>query len=204
MAGGRVELAKPDLGMPMLRAVAAALILLALAAGGASAEVEEAEQFASLAQITRNVDAVVLGQVIEAKPGRVFSGCGYLAATVEVERVLAGRMRSAVHDRLTLEYFGFCQATLPELGREIPAERAVFSLRNGGVAARMANPDVSPAEVARETQSWRLVILAGTVVDRGGVVHVPEALNAPFPCVARGELVRELRQSGPLDHAQGA
>lgn len=56
----------------------------------------------------------------------------------------------------------------------------MFFLRNGGVAARMANPQASHAEVERESEFWHLVILAGTVVDRGGVVHVPETLNAPF------------------------
>ena len=180
MAGSRVEAGKPQLEMAMLRALAAALIALALTAGVASAEIEEVEQFASLAGITRSVDAVVLGRVIEARPGRVFSGCGYTAAIVEVERVLAGRMRSAVGDRLTLEYFGFCQTRLPEIGHEIPAERAAFFLRNGGVAAKLADPRASRADVERESQYWHLVILAGTVVDRGGLVHVPETLNAPF------------------------
>ncbi len=36
------------------------------------------------------------------------------------------------------------------------------------------------SEIRYESAFWRLVVLAGTVVDRGGTVHVPEARSAPF------------------------
>lgn len=164
----------------MVRAFAATLIILALTAGSVFAEVEEVERYASLVAITRQADAIIVGRVVQAVPGRVFSGCGYTAATVEVERVLGGQLRSTVPEHLTLEYFGWCLATLPQLGTEIPAERAVFFLRNKGAERNRLDARATASEIRYESAFWRLVILAGTVVDRDGTVHVPETLNAPF------------------------
>ncbi len=179
----------------MVRAFAAAWIILALTAGSVTAEVEEAEHYVSLVGMTQQADAIIVGRVAQAVPGRVFSGCGYTAATIEVERVLGGQLRSVVPEHLTVEYFGGCSATLPRLGAEIPAERAVFFLRNKGAELRRMDARATASEIRYESAFWRLVILAGTVVDRGGTVHVPETLNASFPCRTRGDLVRQVRRS---------
>ena len=164
----------------MLRAVIAACLLLALGAGGVAADVIEANHYDSLAAMTQDADAVVLGRVVEAVPGRVFSGCGYTAATVEVEQVLAGHLPSASQKRLSLEYFGFCTTPLPQLGKEIPAERAVFFLYNKGLDLSRLRPSATASEIAHEAAFWGLVILAGTAVDLDGRVHVPQTLSAPF------------------------
>ena len=106
------------------RAVTAACIFLFLTGSVVQAEAEEVEQYGSLDVMTLAADAVVLGQVLSVEPGRVLSGCGYVAATVKVEALLAGTLRGGALDQLTLEYFGFCGA-LPSLGEDIPRERAV-------------------------------------------------------------------------------
>lgn len=135
--------------------------------------------------ITLEADAVVLGRVRSVEPGRIFSGCGYAAATVDVEALLAGDLPAGSQDHLTLEYFGFC-SSLPELGEEIPRGRAVFFLRNKGEETRHVQPDATEQEIESESMFWRTVIHAGTVVDQDGSVHVPDRLNAPFLVALEG------------------
>lgn len=172
-------------GRRIKRAAIAAGFLLVLMTSPAHAEVEEAEHYESLRALTMGADAVVLGTVVTVEPGRVFSGCGYAAATLRVEALVAGALPPAAQDRLTIEYFGFCDA-LPRLGVEIPRERGVYFLRNKGQELRIVQPDAAAMAVEAESKFWRTVILAGTVVDRDGSVHVPETLNASFLAGAEG------------------
>ena len=60
------------------------------------------------------------------------------------------------------------------------AERGVFFLRNKGVDALRYQPTATEAEIQAESAFWRLTILAGSVVERDGRVHVPETLDADF------------------------
>jgi len=174
------------------------------------AEVEEVERNDSLRGITLGADAVVLGRVRSVEPGRIFSGCGYAAATVDVEALLAGDLPAGSRDQLTLEYFGFC-SSLPELGEEIPRGRAVFFLRNKGQETRHVQPDATEQEIASESAFWRTVIYAGTVVDQDGYVHVPDTLNAPFLVALEGspfpefvDRVRAIAAGAPDTSAQPA
>ena len=170
----------------MRRAALAACLLLALSTGVVRAEVEEAEHDASLPELTLASDAVVVGQVVAATRGRSFGGCGYTAATLRVDEVLAG-MVPALVPVLTLEYFGWCGPKLPQLGAEIPAERGIFFLRNKAKELRTLKPLAAPAEIDAEAGFWRLAILAGSAVDVGGRVHVPETSNAPFLAALEGQ-----------------
>lgn len=169
----------------MRRAALSACLLVAMTASLVRAEVEEVERYDSLRGITLGADAVVLGRVRSVEPGRIFSSCGYAAATVDVEALLAGDLPAGSRDQLTLEYFGFC-STLPELGEEIPRGRAVFFLRNKGEETRVVRPGATDQEIASESAFWRTVILAGTVVDHDGSVDVPVGLNAPFLVALKG------------------
>ena len=145
----------------MRRAAISACLLIAMTTSLVRAEIEEVERYDSLRGITLEADAVVLGRVRSVEPGRIFSGCGYAAATVDVEALLAGDLPAGSQDHLTLEYFGFC-SSLPELGEEIPRGRAVFFLRNKGEETRHVQPDATEQEIESESMFWRTVIHAGT------------------------------------------
>jgi hypothetical protein len=183
------------------RAFLAAVLLLAIGTGTVRAEVEEVEHFASLEAMTVASDAVVLGRVIDVKPGRIFSGCGYAAATVQVDALLAGTLGARSQDHLTLEYFGFC-GDMADVVEEIPREVGVFFLRNKGAETRLVQPDATEAEIAAESVFWRAVIRAGTVVNRNGAAHAPSTYNAEFLAVTEGlpfdDFVRAVQGFGGL------
>ena len=191
----------------MRRAILAALLLVGLTTGTVRAEVEEVEHFESLEAITEGSDAVVLGHVVDVEPGRVFSGCGYAAATLHVDALLAGTLPSTSRDQLILEYFGFC-GDMADVEQAIPSEPGVFFLRNKGTDTRMFRPDATQAEIAVESGFWRTVILAGTVINQNGTVEVPETLNAPFLAELRGlpfdAFVDEVQTIGGLPHEPAA
>jgi hypothetical protein len=187
------------------RLATAALLALGLAAlaipwlpAAALAEVEEVEHFDTLEALTTDADVVVLGRVVAAAPGRASSGCGDTAATLAVERVLAGRLL-APERRVVVAYSGFC-GPLPRLGVEIPVERAVFFLRNEATALRRFGGGGTDAELAEASRFYRLAILAGTVVERQGAAHVPEPLNADFLVAFEGspfvDFVERVRSIG--------
>ena len=163
----------------MRRAFLAAVLLLIVVPAGVHAEAEEVEHYDSLEAITEGSDAVVLGHVVDVRPGRRAGGCGNAAATVQVDALLAGTLPPPSRDQLTLEYFDFCGG-VPDLEASIPRAPGVFFLRNKGVDTRMFRPDAPAAEIAIESAFWRTVIMAGTVVNRNGAVDVPETMNAPF------------------------
>jgi len=205
-ATGRSHAVVPGLRSCGIALAGAAVVWMAVV-GPARAEVEEVEVYASLPELTRAADAVVLGQVVAATEGRSFGGCGNTAATLRVDGVVAGRI-PALAPILTVEYFGWCAAELPRLGREIPAERGVFFLRNKGAELRAINPGASEAEVAADVPFWRLAILAGSAFDRGGRVHVPETLNADFLAAFEGkafaDLITAIRTAAPRPPAPSA
>ncbi len=185
----------------MRRAFLAAVLLLIVVPAGVHAEIEEVEHYDSIEAITEASDAVVLGHVIDVRPGRRVGGCGYAAATVQVDALLAGTLAPPSRDQLILEYSDFC-GEMPELGETIPRQPGVFFLRNKGVETRMFRPDATAAEIAIESAFWRTVILAGTVVNRNGAVDVPETMNAPFLAQLKGlpfdDFVREIATIGGL------
>jgi hypothetical protein len=160
----------------------------------------EVEHYRSLGAMARAADAVVLGRIVSAEPGRIFAGCGYTAATLEVERVLARRV-AVPRPTLTIEYFSYC-AALPKLGGEIPAERGIFFLRNKGVDIAGENAAATAQEIEVESQYWRRVITAGTIVERDGVAHLPSTYNAAFLQRLEGrpfnDVLREVRRYGAL------
>ena len=185
----------------MRRAFLAAVLLLIVVPAGVHAEAEEVEHYDSLEAITEGSDAVVLGHVVDVRPGRRAGGCGNAAATVQVDALLAGTLPPPSRDQLTLEYFDFCGG-VPDLEASIPRAPGVFFLRNKGVDTRMFRPDAPAAEIAIESAFWRTVIMAGTVVNGNGAVDVPETMNAPFLADLKGlpfdDFVREIATIGGL------
>jgi hypothetical protein len=183
------------------RAMLAAVLLLVLGAGSVRAEAEEVEQYASLEAMTLASDAVVLGHVVDVRPGRIFGGCGYAAATVQVDGLLAGALESSFWDGLTLEYFGGC-GDVADLIEQIPRQPAVYFLRNKGMDVRMFQPGATKAEIEAESGFWRTVIDAGTVINRNGAAHAPSTYNAEFLVAAEGlpfdDFVRAVQELGGL------
>lgn len=154
------------------------MLLALLVASPVAAEAEEVEHFETLEAMTVGADAVVLGRIVTTAPGRVFGGCRNTAATLRIERLLAGRVPLGA-TVLTVEYSGFC-GPQPVLGREIPAERGVFFLRNKAEDRRMFGGSQADAVIEAERPFWRTVIHAGTVVERGDRAHVPDDMNAEW------------------------
>ncbi len=192
---------RPNEGQAPLRsALVLAGLLSILAVAPVRAEAEEVEAYASLPELVRAADAVVLGQVISAEKGRSFGGCGYTSAILRVDEVLAGTVPPQ-SSMVTLEYFGGCGPEIPQLGREIPADRGVFFLRNKGVDLRKFQAGATQAEIEAEAGFWRLAIAAGSAVDAAGRVGVPITANAPFLEAFEGrpfaELIDAVRSVSP-------
>lgn len=180
-------------------ALIVALALLALTPGVARGDVEEVEYYDSLAAMTAHADAVVVGTVVSTSPGQqIEGGCGFTQATVRVESLVAGHLPPFAEENLTLQYFD-C-GTLPRLGIEIPAERSIFFLRNLRTDLRQAKPDATQAELDAAWPLWRLVILAGSGIDRAGRVHFPILNNAtflePFEAIPFADFVARVRSLG--------
>lgn len=131
---------------------------------------------ASLRELTRSSDAVVRGEIVAVVPGRVFGdpegdALHYAAATLRVDRLVAGSLPDAHRAELTLEIPLFdgpgSIASLPVWGE------AVFFLRNKAESARIAG--VSAQEVAGEGEFYRLLIFSGLVAnDEGRALTDPE------------------------------
>ena len=123
----------------------------------------------TLGEMVGAADAVVLGRITLAVPGRVFgtrhdNPLHYASATLEVESVLAGALPRAHRSALTLEIPLFdgpsSIADLPVWGQ------GVFLLRNKGTSA--GEVGLSPARVRVESAYYRMLTFTGLVVNDGG------------------------------------
>jgi hypothetical protein len=153
-------------------------------------EAIELERYASLAQMTRGSDAVVVGRVASVAAGRVVGRAGsalqYAAVTVMVDEAVAGSLPGEHATQLTLEVplFGGAEQ-LHELRSALPTAESLFFLRNKG---------------AGEADFYRLVVMRGVVVNRDGAAEVTpgdgdflDALDGiPFD-----EVVSGVRRSRP-------
>ncbi|MEO5964753.1 MAG: hypothetical protein ABIR11_04750 [Candidatus Limnocylindrales bacterium] len=182
----------------MRLALVAATLLLATA-GPVLADVEESEHFESVDAMTAAADAVVLGQVVRVGKGPGGGTCGFTPTIVRVDEVLAGGVGAFVRE-ITLEYFD-CGPGLT-LGDQIPAERGVFFLRNKGVELRRRHPEAPADRIDAAAGVWRLVVIAGTIVDRGGQAHVPETSNSAWLGAWEDrsfkDLLAEVRGAAPM------
>jgi hypothetical protein len=150
----------------------------------------ELEHYATLADMTRGADAVVLGRVASVAAGRAFGEAGsalhYAAVTLTVDEAVAGSLPGEHETQLTLEVpmFGG-PGQLDALGSTLPTAESLFFLRNKG---------------GEEADLYRLVVMRGVVVNRDGIAEVApgdddflDALGGtPFD-----EVVDQVRRSRP-------
>jgi hypothetical protein len=122
----------------------------------------ELERYATLADMARGSDAVVVGRVAGVAAGRSFGASGsqlhYAAVTVAVDEVVAGGLPGRHAARLTLEVplYGGPEA-IDALRSSLPAGESLFFLRNKGAA---------------EADYYRLVVMRGVIVNRDGAAEV--------------------------------
>lgn len=95
-----------------------------------------AEHYYSLADLTQNADAVVIGRFTSAEPGRIFGNppddaAFYITAYLEVEDTLYAR-QGKIGRSLTVEFVTHEEVLVDELVASYPQERASSSARVGG------------------------------------------------------------------------
>lgn len=143
----------------------------------------ELEHFASLAEMTRSADAVVMARVTGVSAGRVFgdqarAGMPYAAVTLSVSELLAGDL-ALPQDEVTLEIALFDGLrSLRQLRASILGDEAVFFLRSKG-----------------ESQYYRLALFSALVLNASGRAAVtseaPDFL-ADLDGLPFGEFVRRV------------
>lgn len=139
----------------------------------------QAEQFTSLAQLTRMSDAVVRGSIVGVQPGRAYEGAPgdvlrSVVYLVEGEVVAGGRMDRSRDTALRLEVFvGDERApegvpAIQPLDAPLPEGEALFFLRNKATSIELfrqtADPDV-------ERDYYRLVNTESLVVNNLGAAQ---------------------------------
>ena len=125
-------------------------------------EATELEHYATLPEMTRGSDAVVLGRVVGVAPGRSFGASDhalhYAAVTVAVDEAVAGTLPSGHAAQVTLEVPLFGGPDLIDgLRSSLPVGDSLFFLRNKGGA---------------DTDFYRLVVMRGVIVNRDGAAEV--------------------------------
>jgi hypothetical protein len=125
-------------------------------------EAIELDHYATLPEMARGSDAVVRGRVVGVAPGRSFGAAGhalhYAAVTIAVDETVAGTLPPQHANQLTLEVplYGGADMIDP-LRASLPVEESLFFLRNKGAA---------------EADFYRLVVMRGVIVNRGGTAEV--------------------------------
>jgi hypothetical protein len=125
-------------------------------------EAIELDHYATLSEMTRGSDAVVRGRVVGVAPGRSFGAAGhalhYAAVTIAVDEAVAGALPPRHATQLTLEVplYGGADMVDP-LRASLPVGESLFFLRNKGAA---------------EADFYRLVVMRGVIVNRGGSAEV--------------------------------
>jgi hypothetical protein len=131
--------------------------------GDTVVEALELEHYATLPEMARGSDAVVLGRVVDVAAGRVFAGASdrslhYAAVTIAVDEAVAGSLPPRHAAQLTLEVPMFAGPDmLGALRSSLPVDESLFFLRNKGGA---------------EADYYRLVVMRGVIVDRDGTAEV--------------------------------
>jgi hypothetical protein len=168
----------------------------------------ESEHYDTLAALTRSADAVVLGRVVAARPGRVVHDRGaeaegvdprqadvfFLNLTVSVDEVLAGRSPG---DRVTVEILVPNVELFGSLTKEYPSERAIFFLRDVALAAQLHG---QPAGVVESLGGlYRLCTQDALVRDSNGLVHALDFGETEFlndlGGTSFGAIVAEVRKA---------
>lgn len=151
-----------------------------------SVQATEVESAATLEELVRISDAVVLGRITAVTSGRVFGGASgrpfhYASATVEVSEILAGDLPDRYGRALTLEVPLFDgPGSLPQLKAAVPGPESLFFLRSKAESARLAG--LSAADQAAEADFYRLVVMRGMAESHGG--RAAAATDEPGPLVA--------------------
>lgn len=141
----------------------------------------ELESHASLSELALSADAGVRGRVVAVEPSRLFGDPGgarlhYAAATLLVEEVLVGGLRSEDATRLTLEiplFDGPGQITALQEG--LPWAESIYFLRHKAESARAAG--LSGEAQLADAGFYRLVTMRAVLVNEGG--HVVVMTDAP-------------------------
>ena len=130
---------------------------------------------ATLDELVAAADAVVRGEIIEVVPGRVFGErhdrpLHYASATLEVDVLLAGGLRTAHRSRLTLEIPLFDG---PSSIGDLPIwGESVFLLRNKGASARTSG--LGSAAIEAESAYYRLLTFTALVVNDEGIARIAD------------------------------
>lgn len=140
----------------------------------------ESEHYDSLTSLTQAADAVVLGRLVAARPGRVVHDRGaeaqgvdprladvfFLNLTLSVDDVLAGQSPG---DQVTVEILVPNADLFASLTKDYPSERAIFFLRDVAKSAQLHGQPVDVVDGLRGL--YRLCTQDAVVRESGGVVH---------------------------------
>lgn len=141
-------------------------------------------------------DLVLVGQVLDVRPGRLVHGCQLTAATVSVEEVILGEATAATPEQVIVEFVGDC-VEVGALGGAIPAERTIWFLVNKGSWLREFVTPMS-GDWSEEDDYWRPLAPDAMAVDRDGRLEQHGVGSAWLPSVTFSEFIAELRDSGYL------
>lgn len=160
----------------------------------------EVEHYETTAALIEAADAVVVGRIADAVPGRVFgdpseAAAFYVSATLQIDEVLRGDLSEGT--AVTLELLVPREEEMPGMVASVPTERTIFFLRNKGAEARTLG---LPVDVqAAEAPFYRLVMLTSYLREFDGAVHVGLGTEDEFLLALEGKnfdaLVDQLRTS---------
>ena len=165
-----------------------------------SVEAIELESFASLDEITRSSDAVVRGRIVTVAPGRVFGDRSraplhYAAATLRIDSLLAGELRTSDARPVTLEIPLFDgPASIADLEATFGGE-AIFFLRDKATSARLAGAPAGEAE--RDAGFYRLLVFGAVVPNQGARAEATDAAPsalAPLDGLPFADALRAVRE----------
>ena len=141
--------------------------------GDTGVEALESERYASLRALTHASDAIVRGTVTAVQPGRTFGDPAgtplhYASATISIDEVVAGELRSEDGAELTLEIPLFDGLdSIGMIEESLVGGEGVFLLRNKGSSALEAG--LSVAEQVADAGYYRLVVFGAVVGNESGV-----------------------------------
>ncbi len=163
---------------------------------------ENVEHYETLGAMTKAADAVVLGTVtaIRTDPEHYKSldlqGMMYATLTLKVEATLSGTLHEAAPGELNLAIFMTDPRQYDRFAARLPAERAIFFLRNG-LAEAIA---VKQTPLPDDAIYYRVVSMQGLIRDVHGVA-VP-VTEPPFLATLKGEpfdrVVAQVKADGTL------
>jgi len=133
--------------------------------------------FDSLEGLVKGADAVVIARIVQAGPGPVEGGIGpdgwddrvfFTAATIEVERVLAGDVSAP---RVTMHFLSPNPARFAEQLRAYPKERAIFFITDlyRTLTEDYGNPPGPELEQVRGIHVW--TIPGAVIREFGGIAR---------------------------------